>query len=261
MNKKVITFLTILVLACFYPYYKVIDLGMDKGKFYVILIMWIPALVAIITNLIFEKKLPSFGLKRFFTKEIGIAYIIPLISSIIVYGTVYLTGLGGTAVPIGATIPSFIMTATLGVVVSSLTAIGEELGWRGYLVPELMKKYSYVKVSIIVGTIWLLYHLPILIFSNYNNGVSILSSVIFFTISIYAVTFIANLLTIKSNTVWPAIMLHSVHNVLVQGFFDPLTVDKGITKFITTEFGCGLALMYTIVAIVLYFNNRKSINY
>lgn len=263
MNKKISTFLCLLVLLLIFPYYKTIQLGLEHSTPYVLLIMWLPAIVSIITNLIFDKKLPKFGFKPFFTKQLFLSYIIPLFACIIVYGFVYISGLGGVNLynadiySTSSFISVVLSILTLGVVTSALTAGGEELGWRGFLFPELMKKYSYEKTSVIIGFIWLIYHLPLILFSNYNNGTSVVSSVICFAISVFAITFIANLLKLKSNSIWPCIMIHSCHNVFVQSFFDPITVDKGFTKIITTEFGIGLALVYTIVAIVYYIINKR----
>jgi membrane protease YdiL (CAAX protease family) len=41
-----------------------------------------------------------------------------------------------------------------------LIAIGEEYGWRGYLLPRLLKKYSVFHSSLILGLIWGLWHFP-----------------------------------------------------------------------------------------------------
>ncbi|MEQ8807458.1 MAG: type II CAAX endopeptidase family protein [Imperialibacter sp.] len=46
------------------------------------------------------------------------------------------------------------------VVVIILIAIGEEYGWRGYLLPRLMKKVNVLYASIILGLIWGFWHFP-----------------------------------------------------------------------------------------------------
>ncbi|MGB5227569.1 MAG: CPBP family intramembrane glutamic endopeptidase, partial [Eudoraea sp.] len=45
-------------------------------------------------------------------------------------------------------------------VVIVMIAIGEEYGWRGYLLPRLMKKFNVFYSSIILGLIWGLWHYP-----------------------------------------------------------------------------------------------------
>jgi len=38
--------------------------------------------------------------------------------------------------------------------------LGEESGWRGYMLPELYKRYSLLKSSLIVAGVWITWHLP-----------------------------------------------------------------------------------------------------
>ena len=42
-----------------------------------------------------------------------------------------------------------------------LSALWEEMGWRGFLLPILQQKYAPLKASIIIGFVWGLWHLPI----------------------------------------------------------------------------------------------------
>ena len=69
--------------------------------------------------------------------------------------------------------------------------IGEELGWRGFLVPELFKKHSLLVSSVMTGVLWGLWHYPLYydgIFASLNIALlfiagtiatSILMSIIF----------------------------------------------------------------------------------
>lgn len=63
--------------------------------------------------------------------------------------------------------------AWLGFVVRSalftllVVGIGEETGWRGWMLPELLKRYTPLKSSILVGLVWGMWHLPLFIVGAY----------------------------------------------------------------------------------------------
>ncbi len=40
-------------------------------------------------------------------------------------------------------------------------SLGEEIGWRGFLLPELLKRNNPLRASLVLGVIWALWHLPI----------------------------------------------------------------------------------------------------
>jgi len=40
-------------------------------------------------------------------------------------------------------------------------AIGEEFGWRGYVLPKLFKSHGVLKGTLILGILWSLWHLPL----------------------------------------------------------------------------------------------------
>ncbi|WP_412679157.1 CPBP family intramembrane glutamic endopeptidase [Brevibacillus laterosporus] len=44
-----------------------------------------------------------------------------------------------------------IALTTLGVMYSCLSAAGEEIGWRGFMIPELLKENSFLKTSLITA--------------------------------------------------------------------------------------------------------------
>jgi membrane protease YdiL (CAAX protease family) len=57
--------------------------------------------------------------------------------------------------PLGFTLLiSFILSIVTG-------ATGEELGWRGFLLPRLQEKFNALISTLIVGVIWALWHLPL----------------------------------------------------------------------------------------------------
>jgi uncharacterized protein len=57
---------------------------------------------------------------------------------------------------------------------------------------------------------------------------------------------------LRSKSVWPAALLHASHNLFIQGFFDRVTVDTGITNYLVSEFGAALAVTAVITGYVFW---------
>ena len=50
-----------------------------------------------------------------------------------------------------------------------VVAIGEEAGWRGWMLPELQKRYSPLLSSILLGIVWGLWHFPLFLNGQYSQ--------------------------------------------------------------------------------------------
>jgi membrane protease YdiL (CAAX protease family) len=68
---------------------------------------------------------------------------------------------------------------------------------------------------------------------------------------VVATSFIMAWITLRSNSLWPAAILHAAHNLFIQAIFTPLTRDTGRTKYIIDEFGLGMVITITIAAIII----------
>ena len=98
-----------------------------------------------------------------------------------------------------------------------LFALGEELGWRGFLFPELKKKTSSVKAIFASGIIWGVWHAPITAMGhNFGFGypgfpwTGILAMIIFCT---FTGAFLAYI-TEKTASIWPAALCHGAINAV-----------------------------------------------
>ena len=141
---------------------------------------------------------------------------------------------------------------------SLITATGEEIGWRGVFVPELAKVTTFPKLSLISGAVWAVWHLPIILFSDYNmQGIPKWYAAVMFTIMVLGISFAFAWLRLKSGSLWTAAILHASHNLFIQAIFTPLTLQNKITPFIIDEFGVGLALAGVLVALFFIRKNNK----
>ena len=132
---------------------------------------------------------------------------------------------------------------------SCITALGEEVGWRGFLVPELAKKMSFAKVSLVSGLTWAVWHYPVIVLADYRGSTPVWYSMACFTLMVVAISFAYAWLRLKSGSLWTGMWLHASHNLFVQSYFDRLTVDTGPTGWIIGEFGIGLVIVSVLVAV------------
>jgi uncharacterized protein len=91
---------------------------------------------------------------------IWIAGIGGLPNTDVVHKAAALLGLGGA--PDWVIIAMFVvLQGTTGMISGVGAALGEEIGWRGLLVPELAKALPSTGVALVSGVIWASWHYPI----------------------------------------------------------------------------------------------------
>ncbi len=261
-NRPILTYLLLTFALSSIFYSLVIHTGKLGSGFglYVTALMWCPGIAALITSLILGRKIADLGWNWGKTKyQLG-SYLTPMFYALIAYLIIWIVGWGGfynknavteisnsfgwNALPSGLVIVLyFIMMGTFGMAGSAATAMGEEIGWRGFLVPELSKHFNYTKTSIISGLIWAVWHLPILLFADYNSGTPAWYGLSCFVVMVIGISFVLTWFRLKSNSLWTGVILHASHNLFIQSIFTPLTQDTGDTKFYIDEFGIVLPIV------------------
>ena len=220
-------------------------LGVHGGA-YVFALMWCPGVSALVTRLMFQRNLRGQGWGPGPLRWWAVAYLLPIAYAIVAYGVVWVTGLG--AVDLSRFQGSAAVFLGAGMLQSLLSATGEELGWRGFLVPMLARRTTFARTGMISGAIWAAWHVPLIAFADYNSGTPTWYAVLCFAVAVISIGVVLAWLRLRSNSVWPAAILHASHNLFVQGFFDRVTVDTGPTPWLTGEFGAALALTIALVA-------------
>ncbi len=71
--------------------------------------------------------------------------------------------LSGTPIP-----PPRVSLATLGYISVFFMTYGEELGWTGYLIDPMQKRWSALKSGILLGVVWAVIHFPIHFINGYS---------------------------------------------------------------------------------------------
>ena len=227
-----------------------------EGALYLIALMWCPGVSAIATRLLFRRGGTRGGPLADVAQWVGVAYVLPLGYAAAGYGAVWIAGLG--AVDVSRFQGSLLGFLVVGFLQSLLTAIGEELGWRGFLVPALAQRMSFGPTALVSGGIWAAWHMPIIVLADYNAGTPAWFAVLCFTVGITSLSMAFAWLTLRSGSFWPAAILHASHNLFVQGFFDVVTVDTGWTRWLTGEFGASLAAALALTG-WLFWRQRQRV--
>lgn len=264
-----------LTAACYVPIISAQSIKAGDGL-YSTLLMWCPGTAAILTTLFFAE-----ARKQFF-KTLGllpgkpiywiIAYTLPLVYGLIAYSFIWTSGIGGfpnqkyliaglrSYPQLSSDLAAFALGAhmmTIDFVMNLHRGFGEELGWRGFLVPQLNESMSFAKTSTVIGCAWGLWHVPaIILTTDYNNGAPAWVGLSCFAVLVISISFILSWLRLKSNSVWPCAILHISHNVAIQGIFTPLTVTRQYTAYFIDEFGIALAAVGALFAFIVWRKQR-----
>ena len=100
--------------------------------------------------------------------------------------------------------------------INIITAIGEEVGWRGFLYPELNKKFNRPVAWIIGGSIWAAFHFPAMLIGGYEYGLDYFGSpwlgLITFTVFCIALGALEEIVYSKTKCIWYAALIHGSIN-------------------------------------------------
>ncbi len=233
------------------------------GQLAIVGVMWVPALataltVKLITHEGFAGANLRFGSWRPYLKT---ALVIPTIFALI-YALTWLLGLGQpdwqlqtmrdlmsaagadlSRMPQPATIILGTLAATLLITpfLNSLVGFGEELGWRGFLLPKLMP-LGKARAYLLMGVIWGMWHAPLVVIGFNYPGYPILGILwmigLTTTLGIYI-----NELSLRHRSSILAAWMHGVFNS--QGY--------GIWRLLFPAVNPLLGGMTGLVAILVWF--------
>ncbi len=158
---------------------------------------------------------------------------------------------------------SILQIIIIGPIINIIPTLGEEIGWRGYLLPKLRMLLTDRAALLITGIIWGMWHIPV-IMMGHNYGTSyvgypwlgILAMIVFCVV----LGVIEGYISIKLESVIPAAMIHSVVNagvglpiLLAKGGYNPI-LGPAITGLIG-------GLPFVVLAVVLLIKAGNKFSY
>ena len=142
------------------------------------------------------------------------------------------------------------LVAIAGMIRLAGPALGEELGWRGFLAPEATRRFGFGTGSILTGLAWAVWHLPLVI--GKVPPVAVLN----FVVTIAGMSIAYSWFRLKSNSVWPPVIMHALHNALLTSVILKLSVPGAAADTWLDETGFALAIAGVIVGAVFLYLGR-----
>ncbi|MEP5568677.1 MAG: type II CAAX endopeptidase family protein [Halioglobus sp.] len=147
----------------------------------------------------------------------------------------------------------FTMTATVSFVLLLPSVLAEEMGWRGLLVPQLAKMMPFTGVALVSGAIWAMWHWPLMFLGLYGNESTPLAfQLICFTVCIMSMSVVMTYLRLKTDSLWPAVIMHMSHNIFLQKFFSPITAAHANSGWYLDEFGAVVPAVVLLLALLFW---------
>ncbi|MEM3384643.1 MAG: CPBP family intramembrane glutamic endopeptidase [Nitrososphaeria archaeon] len=144
------------------------------------------------------------------------------------------------------------------ITLNAIFALGEEIGWRGFLVNLLIEKLGFLKTSIVVGILWGFWHATAIVLLGHNYQIHRIEGTLLFTAITILFTFSHIFVRISSNSVLPAASLHGSINAL-WGF--TLLITKSSDNEIFGGLGCLGIITWLIPTLlflyVVYYKETK----
>ncbi|MEP0807202.1 MAG: CPBP family intramembrane metalloprotease [Chloroflexota bacterium] len=231
-----------------------------------LLTMTSPALAALLASLLTRRSLKEIGWRVTPVKWLGLGWILPILYAVPAYALLWLTGLGGVPNPtflerarLTLNLPNapdglliiaaFFYITLVNLIPAMILSLGEEIGWRGFLVPELSKWLGLRNAALLSGLIWAGWHLPGVLSGAYGAGATPLAyRLACFTVMVVTSGVLMAWLRMKSGSVWAVAVMHATHNGVIQTFLDRITYDTGHTAYFSGEFGAALLPLLLLMA-------------
>lgn len=186
------------------------------------------------------------GLHRAGFRAWGLALLLPGLILSFGYSVVWLTGIASPTLDAWG-----LVTLPLNLVLSMLLdvplAFGEELGWRGYLLPQL-SSIGRRRALLLSGLLQGIWHLPMLLLTPYYHSAgNPLIVVPLFLATLTLTGVIYGELRLMTGSVWPAALAHGAGN----SFWSTLTGLTITTSPLALEYLAGESGVLPLLGLVV----------
>lgn len=154
-----------------------------------------------------------------------------------------------TPVPVGVIVLLQLLMIPVGAIINGVLAVGEELGWRGWLLPSLRPLGTWPAL-LISGAVWGFWHSP-LILLGYNFGQPNPLGVGLMIGGCMLFGVLLGWLRLRSGSVWPAVFAHGAFNAAAGFLLLVVAADSTADPVATGPLGWAAWIVMAAVIAVL----------
>jgi membrane protease YdiL (CAAX protease family) len=177
----------------------------------------------------------ALGLHRAGLRAWGLALLMPFLILGFGYSVIWLTGIASFAMPADGVPVTLPLLLVVGIVSSSVVGFGEEVGFRGYLLPQLTA-LGRGRALLLSGLLHAIWHLPILVLTPYyHDAGNLLIVVPLFLATLTLAGVFYGELRLTTDSVWPATLAHGAFNT----FWNTFTMFTVTTSPLALEYLAG----------------------
>jgi uncharacterized protein len=193
------------------------------GLLLVVLASNVPSVLAIVlTAILSGRSGVSALLRRLVKGRVGLRwYLVVLAPAVIaVIAAALNVWVGGPALLLDLSVVAVLITLAFSIFPGS--AVGEELGWRGFALPRMQVRRSALVSSLIIGVLWALWHLPLWLT---GDPVRTPGLYLAFVASVLALSVILTWVYNSTRSLLVVVLLHATANLPVSLTIDALGAD------------------------------------
>jgi CAAX protease family protein len=222
--------------------------------------MFAPAIAAVIMRVWVSKEglRGSLGPVRHKVRWYALAILGPALFVTAVVAITSATGIGEFSLGVNKPVVSvWLALLLINTPITAFLTLGEEYGWRGYLLPKLLP-LGEVKASVIIALIWAPWHLPLLMVGlNYvnKNPLAVMAFMLMFTLGLSLL--LTRLFVAAGGSLLAVTLAHASLNA----FGDRLSDSAHLTgdPFIVSVGGLvGFTLIAIVVAVAYGYRRHRT---
>lgn len=155
---------------------------------------------------------------------------------------------------------SGLIAVTLAPLINMIPAMGEEAGWRGYMMPQLKERFGVLNGRLLGGIIWGVWHWPLMLLIGYEYGTDYLGAPVLglavWCVFCFALNSVLDWLYEKTGCIWLPAIAHGAVNA-VAALPTVLTYPADSYYNVLGPAPIGLISMLPLLAAAVWLNLKQ----